>query len=125
MCEKNSESEDLFYLESSSELDPNKNKTGDKVGEGSRNETTVANNDDMGNLAQSETESDKANVYNVDRRSDSGMNRNQMSQLPVQHMLFKPSVNIVDIENMIAPFDGSVFQNIDAWLENFEDVSSM
>lgn len=79
MYTANSKLEDLFYIESSSELDPNKNRTGGKLGEGARNEKTVVNNDDMGNLAQSDTGSDKTNVCNADRRCDSGMYRNQMS----------------------------------------------
>lgn len=48
-----------------------------------------------------------------------------MVQLLFLDTLLKPSINFNDIENMIAVFNNSSHQNIQNWIDNFEDIIPM
>lgn len=56
-------------------------------------------------------------------RKNSGIVKDM--QLPVQEMFPKPTVNFSDVEKMIVPFHGDSFQNVEKWIENFEDVVNL
>lgn len=48
-----------------------------------------------------------------------------MTLLLVPDYVLKLSINFTEIGNMIAPFEGNSFQNIDTRIENFEDLVSL
>lgn len=48
-----------------------------------------------------------------------------MAPLLVPDYVLKPSMNFTEIGNMIAPFEGNSFRNIETRIENFEDLVSL
>lgn len=58
-------------------------------------------------------------------RNDFGTTKNEMAQLLIHDTLFKTSINCNTVKNMITAFENNSYQNIEKWIDNFEDIISL